>query len=63
MNFKFTGKEVVTCDFWHDLTRGGYIKPSELLTDSDQIQVVEDAVALILNFISQLEEAELIEWL
>jgi hypothetical protein len=33
--------------FWYSLTKGGYFKPEDVLSDPSQIQQVKDAVALL----------------
>ena len=39
------GTKASTSDFWFDLTRGGYLKPSELLEDPEIAKKVEEAVS------------------
>ena len=40
-NFKAIEEAVYSTDPYYDLTNGGYIKPSELLDDAEQIKQVE----------------------
>jgi len=47
-------------DFWYDLTKGGYIKAKDVLTDEEQIKAVNDAISLLASFESALEDAELL---
>ena len=46
--------------FWYDLTKGGYIDLHELLVDDDQIEQIENAVAMLCEFEQSLHEAELL---
>lgn len=50
------------CDFYYDLTMGGYIKPEELLENKDQIDKLKEAIAVVVSFeedyISLAEEQE-----
>ena len=41
---------IETSDFWYDLTDGGYIKPSELLENKEDIERVENAIKVIQEF-------------
>ena len=63
MNWKFKGncETIPSGDFWYDLTRGGYIKPEELLEDESQISKLNKAINLISSFESALEEAGIME--
>lgn len=55
--------EIVTSDFWYDLTDGGYIKPSELLDDADEAKKVEDAIKIVEEFKRSAEENNILEYL
>lgn len=55
--------EIVTSDFWYDLTDGGYITPSELLEDEEEIAEVEHAVEVLRKFKRSAEENEILEYL
>lgn len=55
--------EIVTSDFWYDLTDGGYIIPSELLEDEEEIKEVEHAIKVLENFKRSAEENEILEYL
>jgi len=46
--------------FWYDITMGGYVKPEEVLEDKEQLQKLNDALAVVRSFESSLEENELI---
>ncbi len=62
MTFKFkAGAEIITDDFWYDLTDGGYIEPSKILSDKAQIEEVERAIALLRSFKEQAEDDGVME--
>lgn len=63
MKFKFKeDANIVTDDFWYDIVGGGgYIKPETLLEDPEQLKAVQDAIELLQELHSQLEDAEIIE--
>jgi len=42
--------QVVSTDFWYDLTYGGYLKPDEILEDPEDARRVRDAVAVLWEF-------------
>lgn len=44
------GAKASSSDFWYDLTRGGYLKPSELLEDPEVAKKVQEAVDLVEQF-------------
>ena len=46
--------------FWYDIGDGGYINPQEILDDTQQIQAVIDAVALLHDFEQAMEDAGLL---
>lgn len=51
MNWKFNeGVKFYTEEFWYDLTDGGYIKPSEMLADAEQVKQLTAAIELVLSF-------------
>ena len=49
--------EVSSYDFWYDLTKG-YIKPSEILEDPDDVKRVEEAVKTLEAFESACNSIE-----
>lgn len=55
--------DIVTDDFWYDLTDGGYIKPNELLEDKDEIQQVEEAIKLLEKFKRSAEEKDIVHYI
>lgn len=55
--------EIVTSDFWYDITDGGYINPSELLEDEEEIAEVEKAIEVLRKFKRSAEENEILEYL
>lgn len=38
------------CDFWYDLTDGGYIRPEEILEDKEDVAKVLAAIAVLKEF-------------
>ena len=58
-NFKPTTK-IYSDDLHYDLFIGGCIEPSDLLTDSDQIKKVNKARDIINQYLSQLEENDIV---
>jgi hypothetical protein len=42
--------EVSSADFWYDLTKGGYLKPSEILVESEDVRNVENAIQVLTEF-------------
>lgn len=44
------GIEVLSDEFWYDLTDGGYIKPAEVLIDQDQAKKLQEAIDLVRSF-------------
>ena len=60
MNFKEDAEPVYTTEPLYDLMEGGYIKPDELLEGADAENVTA-AVALVKRFMSEAEDAGLIE--
>ena len=49
------GIEVSTSEFWYDVTNG-YLKPEEILEDTDDIERVYQAIAVITDFEESCEE-------
>lgn len=47
--------------FWYGLIEGGYVEPSEVLADQDQIDKLNEAIALVASFQAALEAADLWE--
>ena len=47
--------------FWYDITRGGYIKPEDVLADPEQLEKVTEAVNVLESFEAALESAGLLE--
>jgi hypothetical protein len=46
--------------FWYDITNGGYIDPSEILEDKQQIDELLKAVELVKSFEDAMTENELL---
>lgn len=47
---------IATGDFWYDLTKGGYLKPEEMLVYVEDIKKVKDAIKVIEDFEDSCEE-------
>lgn len=45
-----------TEDFWYDLSSGGYLKPSEILEDLEDIKRVMEAIEVLREFEKSCEE-------
>ena len=45
------------CDFWYDITDGGYIKPEELLDNKKDAEEVIKAVEILKEFQFAYEDA------
>ena len=50
------GIEVSTAEFWYDLTKGGYLKPEEILEDKEDIEKVKNAIAVVEEFEESCEK-------
>lgn len=50
------GAEASSTDFWYDLSRGGYLKPEELIEDPEVAKKVTDAIALLTEFEDSCKE-------
>ena len=46
--------------FWHDLTRGGFIKPEVLLDDEVQLAAVQSSIRTLEAFRQALKDAKLL---
>ncbi len=55
MQFK-KGLEISTNDFWYDLSTGGYLKPRDMLINEEDIQKVEEAIRVIMDFEDSCED-------
>ncbi len=56
MKFKFKKVDEPVCytdEPWYDLTDGGYIEPEDLLDDHDEAVKVNEAIALVRDFLEQ----------
>ena len=60
-NFKTVEEAVYSTDPYYDLTNGGYIKPSELLSYAEQIKQVEQAIQIVYEFLEQAESNGVLE--
>ncbi len=60
--FKKDAEGVAMDDFWYNLTDGGYIRPEKLIDDKDQLEKLNNAIATILTFKDELEEAGLVDF-
>ncbi len=62
MNWKKNVK-IVTSDFWYDLVDGGYIKPSELLEDKNEVDRIEEAIKTLRSFRDNAQREYKLEYL
>jgi hypothetical protein len=61
---KFKKSDIISVDnFWHELFRGGSIKPENLLNDKEDSKKVRDAINVILNYEKELYNSGIIEYL
>lgn len=54
---KYTTKAlqgIGTVDFYYDITRGGYINPSDMLLDSERVKKIEEAIKIIEDWEQEL---------
>ena len=63
VEWKFSQDDDITTsdDYYYDLFDGGYIKPMEMLETQEQIDIVDNAVAIIESFLAAAEEAGKLE--
>lgn len=54
--------KISTDDFYYDLFDGGYIKPEKLLKSKDDMEKVKSAIAVIKDFKSSAEKADILEY-
>lgn len=59
--FKKVAEPTFTSEPEYDLLWGGYILPSELLEDPEQVEEVETAIAVITTFLNEAQEAGVME--
>ena len=52
-DFRDDAETVYTSDPYYDLFDGGYIKPSELLADDEQVKAVTEAIEVVRTFIEE----------
>jgi hypothetical protein len=45
-----------TSDFWYDLTSGGYLKPEDILENSEDIENVKRAIDILQEFEDSCED-------
>jgi hypothetical protein len=63
MKFEFnkSAEPICSSDPLYDLIWGGYIEPSEILINSDEIDKVSDAAEVLREFLKQAEESGKLE--
>lgn len=61
MRFKTRKEPVNVSDIYYDLFEGGYIVPSKLLSDKEDIAKVNAALDIIRTFLTEAEEVGVIE--
>jgi hypothetical protein len=54
--------QIVTDDFWYDLTDGGHIKPEKLLTNEADINKIKEAIKVLSEWKSEMEEKEILQY-
>ncbi len=54
MKIKESKDVYYTSDFWYDLFEGGYLEPTKMLDSATEIQIVEEAVAVLRNYKASL---------
>ena len=55
MQIKKTCKDS-TSDFWYDLSKGGYLKPEEMLEKTEDVEKVKEAIAVLEEFEESCED-------
>lgn len=60
MKFKENAKPVSSSDLYYDLFAGGYINPDKLL-EAEDAERVNNAIALVEEFLNELENNDLLE--
>lgn len=50
------GCEASTSEFWYDLTKGGYLKPEEILENPKDVKRVQKAINTLVDFESSCED-------
>ena len=60
-NFKKMEEAIYSTNPCYDLIIGGYITPGELLSDTEQIKQVEQAIQIVYEFLDQAESNGAIE--
>lgn len=48
--------EIETDDFWYDLTDGGYLKPEDILDNSEEIIILKAAISIVKSFQDLIDE-------
>lgn len=61
MQFKDLDEPIFSDDPYYDLTDGGYIKPEDMLENQADIDMVKDAIATVMNFLEEAQEAGALE--
>lgn len=60
MRFK-DRNSVASSEWYYDLFEGGYLEPEDFLEDEEDIKKVQDAMEIINNYLSNLEDEGLLE--
>ena len=50
------GLENSTSDFYYDLTKGGFLNPSEMCENTDDAKKVKEAIAILEDFEQSCED-------
>ena len=56
------GAEIITDDFWYDLTDGGYIKPDALLVNQEDVDRINAAIKTLVDWKNEMERKEIIQY-
>ena len=57
MKIKKDAELICDCDWWYDLTDGGYIKPEKILEDPKDIEKVLAAIKIVREFQEAYDDA------
>lgn len=61
MKFKADAEQTATSDFWYDLFEGGYLKPEKFIEDPEEVERLENARQLLMEYKRELMDSELVE--
>ena len=61
MKFKADAEQTATSDFWYALFDGGYVKPEMFIEDQEEVERLENARQLLMEYKRELMDSELVE--